>query len=72
VGDGVTVVPDFEHWANNYVLITFDSDPTEDHERLSTLTDQQRRAMIGRACRFTCSCSSAFFRVRNIAFIGVS
>eukprot|EP00884_Botryococcus_braunii_P005903 jgi/Botrbrau1/15313/Bobra.0319s0003.1 len=43
------VMPDFERWANNYVLITFDNDPTEDHERLSNLTPKERRAMIERS-----------------------
>lgn len=41
-------MPDFERWANNYVLITFDNDPTEDHERLSSLDAASRRSLIGR------------------------
>ena len=44
---GGPVLPDFDRWANHYTLITFDSDPTCDHETLATLLPEQRRSMAG-------------------------
>lgn len=41
------VLPDFERWGENYVLIDFDGDPTADHPRLQKLPGHKRRQLAG-------------------------
>jgi len=43
------VLPDFRYWMNNYLLVNFDNDPTEDHPRLSRLHPNQRKVLSERA-----------------------
>lgn len=43
----LAVLPDFERWGENYVLIDFDGDPTADHPRLQKLPGHKRQQLAG-------------------------
>ena len=43
----LAVLPDFERWGNNYVLIAFDGDPTLDQDRLAKLDASTRQRLAG-------------------------
>ena len=47
VWSAFAVLPDFERWADNYVQISFDNDPTADNARLARLEPAQRRQLAG-------------------------
>jgi hypothetical protein len=41
------VLPDFDRWGDNYVLIDFEGDPTSDHPRLQKLPAHKRLQLAG-------------------------
>lgn len=66
------VLPDFRNWMQNYLMVNFDNDPTEDHDRLSKLNPNQRKVTpaapalpCGQKCACICWCRRARELYRN-------
>lgn len=55
------VLPDFRNWAQNYLMVNFDNDPTEDHDRLSKLNANQRKVLSERGVFQTFSAGGSSF-----------
>eukprot|EP00873_Tetraselmis_striata_P034346 jgi/Tetstr1/454610/TSEL_041502.t2 len=55
------VLPDFRNWMQNYLMVNFDNDPTEDHDRLSKLNPNQRKVTSERGIFQTFSAGGSSF-----------